>query len=242
MNIATLNVHYLTNPQSIAKLIIDNNIHVCGMQEVAGEKSLKVLLKFLPNYEGLFDKTYYTFGNGIIYSTEMFKYVKSQCFIIGSHSGTKRTIFMVNLLHKQTEKVYSFCVTHLDHINEANRLIEWNNACKHDIHNCIILADMNALTQSDYSKDKLDKITNVRLLSKWEPPKFDLMDSISKRHIDCISQLYQNGEDRKSTSRFNTRIDYVLIPNSMTENVEKAETIDCFNYTDHSMVCVTMLI
>ena len=237
MNVATLNVHYLTNPKSIAELISDNDIHVCGMQEVGGEKTLKQLLKFLPNYDGLFDKTYYTFGNGIVYSTNVFKYMKSQTLFIGSHSGTKRSLFIVELLHKSSGKQYSFCVTHLDHVSETNRLIEWNNAIKFS-KDCIILGDMNALTQSDYSKDKLENITNVRVLSKWEPPKFDLMNMISMTHIDCVSKLYENGDDRKTTSRFNTRIDYVLTPISMKDCIEKSETIDCFKYSDHSMVYV----
>lgn len=240
MNIATFNVHYLTHPDSISKVILSNDIHVCGLQEVGGEKTLNELLKFLPNYSGLFDKTYYTFGNGIVYNSDVFKFIKSERFYIGSHSGTKRSLFKVTLSHKTNNKNYIFCVTHLDHVNEQNRLIEWNNLSKYDTKDCIILADMNALTHTDYTLEKLEQITNTRLLSKWEPPKFDLMKIVSKTHSDC-GVIVQDA-DRKSTCRFNTRIDYVLVPHYMKDMVKSYLTIDDFDSTDHSMVWVSISI
>lgn len=232
MNIATLNVHYLTKPKLIAQLIIDNDIHVCGLQEVGGDKSLQNLLKLLPNYQGLFDKTYYSFGNGIVYSTNVFKLIDSQQVNLGYHSGTKRSAFIITLLHKESNINYKFCVTHLDHINEENRLIEWNNAIKHNIDDCIVLSDMNALTAIDYSPDKLLEISKTRLAGKWEPPKFTLMEIVAKTHHDInVGGL--------PTSRFNTRIDYILVPHSLisTHTINKTNTITC-DATDHSMVCV----
>ncbi|UJR24601.1 hypothetical protein I4U23_005976 [Adineta vaga] len=73
----------------------------------------------------------------------------------------------------------SFAVTHLDHIDEDDRLaqIKEFDPVKHNID--ILMGDMNALTRDDYSDNYYQNmIVHKREKSSWEKPHFDLTQLI----------------------------------------------------------------
>lgn len=211
MKLSTFNVNRLTNPQQVSDYLTDNLIDICGMQEVAGIINLNKLTCIQNgNYKAVFDESYKTYGNGLVYKSN-YELVSKNTYII-SNSGSKKSLFKVVL--KNHDKLYSIYVTHLNHMSEQKRLVEWHNLLKHvnqdETH--YILGDFNALTKSDYTKEELLEIYNVRKNNQWELPTYDLMNEITKLYHDCITNTF------KITSRFNTRIDYIFTNRPDTVN------------------------
>lgn len=203
MKLSTFNVNRLTNPQQVSDYLTDNLIDICGMQEVAGIINLNKLTCIQSgHYKAVFDESYKTYGNGLVYKSN-YELVSKNTYII-SNSGSKKSLFRVVL--KNHDKLYSIYVTHLNHMSEQKRLVEWHNLLKHVNQNetHYILGDFNALTKSDYTKEELIEIYNIRKNNQWELPTYDLMNEITKLYHDCITNTF------KITSRFNTRIDYIF--------------------------------
>ena len=212
------------------------------MQEVPGQKILDKWLQHpqFKAYKGLFDNTYRTYGNGLLYSTEKFTLVESKNYIIGSNNGkNKRSAFRVVLRHNQTQRSIVLYVTHLDHISEQNRIKQWkaftdvcdiNGDCKRKY---VVLGDLNALTQTDYSLQRNLEITAHRRSQKFEDPSSELTDLISNQgYFDAMQHFGTIGP----TSRFDTRVDYILFCQRcdvLDGNVGNVRAIDTKDASDH---------
>ena len=121
VRLCTLNVHRLGNAVGINNFILDYNIDICGMQEVGGLLSLKKLIN--NQYEALFDESYKTYGNGLIYNKTKLSFVSKRTTIISNNYG-KKSLFEVVL--KYNHEFITIYVTHLNHISEPKRLDEWH--------------------------------------------------------------------------------------------------------------------
>ncbi len=245
ITICTFNVHYLIEPDKIRQFIVDNNIDLCGMQEVPGQKLLDNMLNHpsLNTYKGVFDNTYKTYGNGLIYCATKFTFVESKTHIIGSTSGkNKKSAFRVILKHIESSKLITVYVTHLDHISEKKRIEQWktfNLVCevngdykkKH-----IVLGYLNALTQTDYTLQRNMEIASQRRQAKLEDPSSQLMDLIANQGYHDVAQY---SACTTPTSRFNTRIDYMLLSHYCDVlNVSNFRVIDTKDASDHlPVVC-----
>lgn len=245
ITICTFNVHYLIEPDKIRKCIIDNKIDVCGMQEVPGQKLLDNMLNHPSSktYKGVFDNTYKTYGNGLVYCTTKFVLVESKNHIIGSTGGkNKKSAFRVLLKHIESGNIITIYVTHLDHVLEKNRIEQWktfNLVCeangdykkKH-----IVLGDLNALTQTDYTLKRNMEIAAQRRAAKLEDPTSQLMDLITNQGYHDVAQY---SACTTPTSRFNTRIDYILLSHYCdVTHVTRVQVIDTKDASDHlPVVC-----
>ena len=136
----------------------------------------------------------------------------------------------------------TFAVTHLDHINEENRIeqLETFNPIKEKID--VLLGDMNALTRDDYSDDYFRReIVDKRERFHWEVPCFDLTQLLTKKWSfhDAFKQMNPHLKDRHvSTCRFGTRIDYIYFRLSANDRwtLKESYIVDTNGATDHNAV------
>ena len=103
------------------------------------------------------------------------------------------------------------CCTHLDYRAEPIRLAQWNQLQEKLPADHVLGGDLNALTRSDYGAAAWDAISTTRANNHWEPPLPDLMDHVfASGYRDSWTHGDNNGE-APTTSRFDTRIDYILL-------------------------------
>lgn len=103
------------------------------------------------------------------------------------------------------------CCTHLDYLSEEVRIAQWNLLQTQLPAEHILAGDLNALTRHDYDPTKWREITVVRARNRWEPPLHELTD---KLHAAGYRDSWHHGENAgypPTTSRFETRIDYLLL-------------------------------
>ncbi|CAF3784398.1 unnamed protein product [Rotaria sp. Silwood1] len=150
-----------------------------------------------------------------------------QCSLDGDH------LFLTNRI---------FAVTHLDHLNEDDRLhqIEEFNPYQQNID--ILMGDMNALTREDYSDGYYrDKVVEIRRQSQWEEPRFDLTSLIRHKWkyedaFRLINPTLKN--EQVSTCSYGTRIDYIYLRPRNDDQwiLTKCSIIDTQGVTDHNAV------
>lgn len=110
-----------------------------------------------------------------------------------------------------------FAVTHLDHFDEDDRLMQMNEFAPHENNINILLGDMNVLTQNDYSDRYLREIVSEkRELSGWEQPRFELTTLLTDT-CDFQDTFKQINSDSKDThvatcpyTMYGSRIDYIF--------------------------------
>ena len=179
-----------------------------------------------------------TFGNGIASRYPLYSNSIQQTSF--SFSGGMRSILQCRL---NGIEHLTFAVTHLDHINEDDRLqqIKEFNPFKQNID--ILMGDMNALTREDYSDDYYrDIVVGEREKSYWEKPRFDLTQLITHEwnYHDAFKQINPTLKDKQvTTCRFGTRIDYIYVhPRKVTDHwtLTECSIIDMKGATDHNAV------
>lgn len=86
--------------------------------------------------------------------------------VVKIRSRTQRCVLLSELRCLSTQKSFVVCVTHLDHTSEDARLQQINKLFESiDVKKCyIVLADMNALTFSDYDPEQLGNV-NILFVS-----------------------------------------------------------------------------
>lgn len=99
------------------------------------------------------------------------------------------------------------CCTHLDHLAEPTRLAQWAalSEATDSVAGGLLCGDLNALCRSDYTETAWADIAAARERGRWESPRAELLDSLLAAGFSDAS-----GEPPEPTSRFGTRIDYVL--------------------------------
>jgi exonuclease III len=111
-----------------------------------------------------------------------------------------------------------FAVTHLDHLDEDNRLKQIKEFNPYQLNIDILMGDINALTRDDYSQFYYrDIVAGKRQQSGWEKPRFDLTKLIRDKwnYQDAFKLINPQLKDEQvATCDYGTRIDYILCTSS----------------------------
>ena len=122
--------------------------------------------------------------------------------------------------------------THLDHICENVRLQQWQRLSEwFSYQPDIVMGDLNALYLNDYSTDALKTIILTRLIDKWEKPRQELMLTIQ-------SDGWHISPFRGGTSRFDTRIDYILTSKGI--RLIDSRVLSSGKLSDHKAISSTL--
>jgi exonuclease III len=105
------------------------------------------------------------------------------------------------------------------------------------------MGDMNSLTRDDYSDEYFQKqIIEVRAMSCWEKPRFDLTKLITNewKYQDAYKLINSEVKDAQiSTCDYGTRIDYIYVhPRVINDQwiIKQCQIIDTKGFTDHNAV------
>jgi endonuclease/exonuclease/phosphatase family metal-dependent hydrolase len=247
--LATINVHSFSNPKTHKNSIDDLvlilkpfNLDLIVVQEIQNNKTWE---KFCQNLSltnfiyGSSEGEY--FGNGIASRLPIRSHTnqKSTSFY---RDGT-RSLLQCCLDHDHPFiKDRIFAVTHLDPVDEDDRLKQINEFNPHKRNIDILLGDMNALTREDYSDDYYQKkVVDIRENSGWEKPRFDLTKLITNDwgYQDAFKLINPQLKDEQvATSRFETRVDYIYVHPRVNHQwtLTKCQLIDTKGATDHHAV------
>lgn len=247
--LATLNVHSFRNRSTgennisaLASILAPFNLDLIAVQETQNTPSWKNFCSRLSLPHSSFGKCYDDFfGNGIAsrypivyHSNEQSSMAIQaerrslmQCRLEGDHP------FIQNRL---------FAVTHLDHLNEDDRLKQIQGF--HSFQNTIdvLMGDMNALTRDDYSDEYYqNEIALVREKAVWEKPRFDLTKFITEQwgYQDAYKLINPEQKDRAvATCDYGTRIDYIYVHPRVNDRwtLKQCQIIDTKGATDHQAV------
>lgn len=251
--LATYNVLRMEDPIGVNNFLTEHNIDVCGMQEVAGESSLKKLKSVKSGEFGyIFDNyKYKTYGNGLVYRKSKFVLKSTETHQISEgEPGGIKTLLKVELLTEKHDKIYTIYVTHLHHKNEHIRLKQiqkiksiisptGTNAflgspkTNHNIPH-FLLGDFNSLTKSDYTEEEWKNIEKIRLQNNWEPPLNLVSEEMSKSHFDCLPPY-------RSTCKYNSRIDYIFCTFDHKKFISNVKILDEVTASDHKPVICDVL-
>jgi endonuclease/exonuclease/phosphatase family metal-dependent hydrolase len=213
------------------ELLLENQIDICGMQEVPGIKKLCAAVD-QSIWSCHFDDAYFSYGTGLIFRKDKFDLLTKKTHTLKASPG-KKTAFEVRLREKVTNQEILIFVTHLDHKTEEQRFKEWRvlEALLPSDEPHILLGDFNSLRRSDYTDEELAVIEKSRKESNWEAPTFELIDEIEKKYQDALS--LSNGV--QSTCRFLTRVDYIFTF-GLAQN--SSFVIDSLKTSDHQIVAL----
>ena len=237
--LATYNVLRMEDPIGVNDFLTEHNIDVCGMQEVAGESSLKKLKVVKSGEFGyIFDNhKYKTYGNGLVYRKSKFILKNTETHQISEGDpGGINTLLKVELLSANCDKIYTIYVTHLHHKNEHIRLKQVQkikSVINHKTQH-FLLGDFNSLTKSDYTENEWKNIENVRLQNKWEVPLNLVSEEMSKSHFDCLPPY-------RSTCKYNSRIDYIFCTFDHKKFISDVKILDEITASDHKPVVCDVL-
>ncbi|CAF3626374.1 unnamed protein product [Rotaria sp. Silwood1] len=231
--LATINVHYFADPSthenSIKRLVTilkPYNFDLIAVQEANNDEDwfkFSTLLGLNHFIYGSCEED--VFGNGIASRYPIKSYSNQQTN--SDHPFVKDRIF---------------AVTHLDHLNENDRLkqIKDFDPLKKNIN--ILMSDMNSLTRDDYSNHYYEKnVFGLRKASKWEKPFFDVTQLITNQwsYTDALKQINPNLKDKQvATCRYGTRIDYIYVHPRINDSwiLKDCSIINTQNATDHNAV------
>lgn len=230
LRIGTLNVHCIkTKLNRLTQLVKDQRCDIIFLQEISHETTRKLsdTLKY-----GFIYSPADHMGNACLsrYPFEEYKTIKLRPdneryrYLHETRSAIYASI------KTPTQGIVNVCGTHLDHISEEVRIRQLTDLFSEIPVRKVdfLCGDFNALNLSDYSATELEKIAKVRRLSNWETPKGDLMETLSK----CGFRIYPY---QTGTSRFDTRVDYILYQAGWKVQQNIVDTIET-KLTDHKMV------
>jgi len=246
--IATINVHSFNNSstdknsiEQLVSILKPYHLDLIAVQEITNGTNWPQFCEQLSLPHQIFGATSGNyFGNGIASRYPIKSHSNKTS---GSSGGEKRSLLNCCLDGDHSfiqDRI--FAVTHLDHLNENNRLkqIKEFNPLENNID--ILMGDMNALTRNDYSDDYYQKnILEFRKKSYWEKPRFDLTEFITNQwnFQDAFKQINPNAKDEQVvTCRFKTRVDYIYLrprPNDLWI-LKECSIINTENATDHNAV------
>ncbi len=166
-----------------------------------------------------------------------------------SHEGRKRSHwprYITAVVEVEAGVLVRITCLHLGHRLEPRRLAEIEQI-RLDLHNAadnvdldVLTGDFNALTTTDYDRDELERVKEVRKRNKWEAPMTDVTDRIKNRfgYADAKA-ITRFCSGPLSTCRFDTRIDYFFFKARKGRElvVETLEHVDDAA-SDHNMVVV----
>ena len=249
--LATINVHgfssgpsrgSINNVNELVSILNPLNLDLLAIEEVVNDKNWTNFCEKLSLKYFIFDETFAKFhGNGFA-SRYPIRSSSSQRASF-SCSGGKRGILQCSLdIDHPLISNRLFAVTHLDHLNEDNRLKQIKEFKPHKNNIDILFGDMNALTREDYSDQYYrDEIIRKREKSSWERPRFDLTRLITEEwgYEDILTKFNPQLKDEQIvTCDYGTRIDYIYVHPRLNEQWKliKCQIIDTKGATDHNAV------
>lgn len=130
--------------------------------------------------------------------------------------------------------------THLDHVLEDLRLMQWEalSARTDGVAGGLLVGDLNALSRGDYDAQAWARIAAERAAGRWEAPDHRLLDALlGAGFADACA-----GQEVWMTSRFDTRIDYILAAPDCPFVLRDAAMVPALSagVTDHNGVAVTV--
>jgi exonuclease III len=246
--LATINVHsfqsrsHKNNVDDLVTILNPLNLDLLAVEEVCNDNNWSNFCQNLSLKSFIFEASYGKYhGNGIasrhlIQSSSNQRASFScpggirsflQCSLDGDHP------FIQNRL---------FAVTHLDHLNEDNRLKQIYEFKPQKKNIDILMGDMNALTRDDYSDHYYrDIVVGKREISGWEKPRFDLTKLIRDEwgYEDAFRSFNPQLKDEQVvTCDYGTRIDYIYVHPRIYDQwkLTKCEIIDTKGATDHNAI------
>ena len=247
--LATLNVHsfshpldYKDNSRDLAELLRPLDLDLLALNEIGNDQQWTRFCELLslPHHVYGAARDRY-FGNGF-----------ASRYPIESHSNTQSTGTAYaekrSLLHCRLGGEHpfaaqrTFAVTHLDHRIEEARVKQLEDFQPVENKIDILMGDLNALTRDDYSEEYFRRtVSDVREQSSWESPRFEVTGLLAERwnFRDAFKASHPHLQDEKiSTCRFNTRIDYIFL---RPREDERWTLRDCYilptkGATDHNAV------
>ena len=219
-SIITFNVHNFYNSEmintfsEISKII--KKYDIIALQEVYDEQKLFLITK---EYNFVYNK-------GTLIMT------KFPIQIVNKNTSCPSTICIITL----PDGVNIFVTNiHLNYIDESIRIEEINEIQYiiddyTDYYPSILLGDFNALTKNDYTEKEWNQITKIRRLGGWELPVHILTDRLLEKWNDT------GKKNKKPTSRYDTRIDYIYTKNINSIFYDIVETIHTIS--DHNLVSI----
>ncbi len=140
-------------------------------------------------------------------------------------------------------------MTHLAHGSEGERLHQVEQlvgAPSLGFRSCVLLGDLNALSRADYNEHRWQEITEQRQRAGLDPPRFDLMDHLCNglKFVDAVEASPTGDVETLTTSRFGTRVDYVLLgpkcPARLVAGTYRVLPARAQNVSDHDAVLVEL--
>lgn len=154
--------------------------------------------------------------------------------------GTPEVRSAVDVTLQHPEGPLRVVCTHLDHRSTDARLAQWRGLDDQTerVAGGLLVGDLNALKRSDYDAPTLARVAAERSVVGWEPPGFALLDALAEvGFVDaagCAPIAW--------TSRFDTRIDYVLAAPDCAWRPGQLVTLPAIagGVSDHNAVLVTL--
>ncbi|CAF1280797.1 unnamed protein product [Adineta steineri] len=251
--IGTVNVHSFRSPFSrksnakvLASILAPYNLDILAVEEMRNDNNNWTTLheQLSLNYSVVGLSGGLSFGNAIASHHPIVEHSNQitqerytggsramlQCRFGGNHS------FVQNR---------TFAVTHLDHFDEDDRITQIKEFIPDSNNINILLGDMNALTQEDYSDKYLhDIIIKKRETNGWEQPRFELMHLLTNvwGFEDTFRKMNSKLKDTHVvTCSYGTRIDYIFHRPLLNDEWELTECfiVDTRRSTDHNAIVAT---
>jgi len=247
--LASINVHYFRKPSSydsnvsdLVSIIEPLNLDLFAAEEIQDDAHWRQFFQrlSLPYFiNGECEKHY--FGVGIASRYPISSH--SNRLTRSSYQGGRRSLLKCRLDgDHQFLKDRKFAVTHLDHLNEDDRLHQIKEFNPSEKNIDILMGDMNASTREDYTDDYYQSnIVEVRENSQWEASRFDLTNFIKTKwnYVDAfrsINSILTN--EQVVTCEYGTRIDYIYLRPRKNDPwvLTKCSIVDTKGATDHNAV------
>ncbi|CAF3425434.1 unnamed protein product [Rotaria sp. Silwood2] len=247
--LATINVHLFNSPKNgknnindLISILEPLNLDLIAVQEINNNDKWKTFCQHLslPNFiYGQGDDHH--LGNGVASRYPIEFYSNRQAYF--PCSGGTRGLLQCRLNGDHPFiKDRIFSVTHLDYINEDNRLQQIKEFNPHGQNIDILMGDMNALTRDDYSDNYYrEQVVGIRENFQWEKPRFDLTKLITGEwNYQDVFKLNnpQVKDEQIATCRYGTRIDYIYVHPRDNDQwfLNECSIIDTKGETDHNAV------
>jgi len=250
--IGTVNVHSFRSPftrksnaKVLASILGPYNLDVLAVEEMRDNGHWTLLHEQLSlNYSVVGLSGGLSFGNAIASRHPIIEHsnqvAEHQC--VGGARAMLQCRFGGDhpFVHNRT-----FAVTHLDHFDEDDRLVQINEFSPHNHNINILVGDMNALIREDYS-DKYfhDIIAKKRESNGWEQPRFELIKQLTDTwgYQDTFRKINPELKDAQvATCQYGTRIDYIFQRPLLNDEWRLTECfiVDTRRSTDHNIVVAT---
>ena len=250
--VATVNVHSFDNPvtccqniEDLVKILKPLNLDLICVQEIWDNEKWKNFCSALSmDYSCYGAASDGYLGNGIA-SRHRIEWSSNHVSKLYGAGGFRSLLrFRLDSLHPFTRNRV-FAVTHLDYLNEENRLkqIDELQLARGGID--ILLGDFNSLTRADYTDTYFDQIVKgKRVESDWELPIFDVTTKMTTDFgfLDIFREKNPSLRDKHVvTCSYGTRIDYIFVKPDVEKEWKRTECsiVDTKGATDHQAVFAT---